>query len=288
MKLTSVEIHPSNSSEYAELNFRDPTRENPYNVKAIVGLDASEIIPRYYGTSVSMTKFYDLSLMKRDIVLRIELSPRFGQNESYSDLRDDLYRMIASSRTGKIELLFKNEDEILAAISGFVSKFEAAHFERVQEVQLTIKCDEPMLKALTPVTVGITGLAPRDTIIQDNRSNAPHGFKFDMALTSNLYSIKVVDPDDSTWSFEIVPINFLNGDVLHYSNVYNDKYLYLTRGATTIYLADRISSYSVWPFIFPGNNRFAFTTRATVGAAYIPATALVWNAISYYPTYWGV
>lgn len=287
MKLTSVEIHPDNSSEFANLSFRDPSRSNPYNVKTIIGLDADEIVPRYYGTSVN-PKFYDLSLMKREIVLRIELNPRFSENETFSDLRDYLYKMISSSRTGKIQLRFLNDADVMAAISGFISRFEAAHFEKIQEVQIRVQCDEPMLRAPTLTTVGVTGSNPARTTITDDKSNAPHGFKFDMAITANLYSIRITDPNDSSWSFEIVPVSFLNGDVLHFSNVYNDKYLYLTRGATTIYLAEKLTSSSVWPYIFPGNNTFTFMHKATVAASYINATSLVWSAISYYPTYWGV
>jgi hypothetical protein len=279
MKLTSVELHPAKSNEFALLSFRDPTRENPFNVKEIVGLDADEIIPRYYGTS-GANKFYSLSLLKRDIVLKINLSPRFGQSETYSDLRDYLYKMIASSRTGKIQLQFKNDTEIVAAINGFVSKFETAHFDQDQEVQLTVNCDEPMLKALTPTVMSLVGLNPAATTIQDTKSNAPHGFQFDIKITANMASIKITDPRDPTaWSFELRPVGgFLTNDVLHFSSEYNNKYLYYTRGATTVYLADVIQLGSIWPYLFPGNNTFAFTTPAS----------LTWQKISYYPTYWGV
>lgn len=156
MKLTSVEIHPENSSNILVLSFRDPRRNNPYNVKTIIGLDADQIVPRFYGVSGNSTsKFYELSLENREIIVSVELNPNFTDSESYSDLRDELYKMISSSRTGKVQLQFKNGVEVLAAISGFVSKLESPHFERTQTVQITIKCDEPMLKAVTPVVVAV-------------------------------------------------------------------------------------------------------------------------------------
>ncbi len=47
MRVTSVELHPANSSDICVLSFRDPTHANPYNVKEIIGLDADEIVPRF-------------------------------------------------------------------------------------------------------------------------------------------------------------------------------------------------------------------------------------------------
>src|SRR5690349_10437174 len=119
MKLTSIEIHPENSSDVAILSFRDPNTINPYNVKGITGLDADEIVPRSYGGSGSF-KFYNLSLLNREIVFKVGLNPRFSDHKSYSDLRDNLYRMISSSRTGKIQIQFKRGTDVIAVISGFV------------------------------------------------------------------------------------------------------------------------------------------------------------------------
>ncbi len=100
---SSVELHPANSSDVCVLSFRDPTHANPYNVKEIIGLDADEIVPRFYGGSGN-SKFYNLLLEKREIVIRVELNPKFGEFETFSDLRDKLYRLIASSRTGIIQI----------------------------------------------------------------------------------------------------------------------------------------------------------------------------------------
>lgn len=152
MKLTSIEIHPTGSSEIAVLSFRDPGSVNPYNVKGITGLDAEAIVPKHYKGSGS-SNFYHMSLENREIAFRIGLNPRFSEYDTYSDLRDALYKMIASSRTGKLQLQFKNGIEVVAAISGSISKFETPLFDKTPEVQITITCDEPMLKALDPVVI---------------------------------------------------------------------------------------------------------------------------------------
>lgn len=274
MKLTSVEIH-SAGPDITVLSFRDPGRTNPYNVKTILGLDADDIAPRYYG-GTGNTKFYNLSLEKREIVVIISLNPRFSLNESFSDLRDALYKMISSSRTGIVQLQFKNGVTAVAAISGFVSKFEAPQFTKTSEVQMTISCTDPMLKALTATDVDVSELDPLLTVIQDDLSTAPHGFLADIEFVANTPAFNIGDVD---WSFEVIPVGgFLIGDVLHFSSEHNNKFLYLTRGINDIYLADVITPGSVWPVLFPGDSTFVCENPTT----------LEWNAISYYPTYWGV
>lgn len=279
MKITSVELHPANSSDTVVLSFRDPSRANPYLVKAIIGLDADAIIPRYYGVSGnSLKKFYNLSLESRQLAIRMGLNPSFSDNETYSDLRDAIYKIIASSRTGVLDIQFKNGSTVVASISGFVSKLEAPQFNKEQEIQLTLDCKEPMLKAPTATSIATAGLDPASTILTDSVSTAPHGFKFEMNLVV-VASMKITDPTDASWSFEVVPDGgFLVGDVLHFSSELNNKYIYIVRGATTIYLADKISLGSFWPIMFPGANHFAFDNP----------TMFEWTSISYYNTYWGI
>lgn len=281
MKLTSVELHPKNSENVVVLSFKDPRRLERYNVRDISGLDADEIIARYYGTSSEdgKVKFYSFALEKREPIFRIELNPRFGQDESYSDLRDDFYKMIASSRTGLIEIQFKNGNVVVATISGFVSKFESPNFTKTPEILLTVKCKEPMLKAPEPVEMNVLNLDPAATMINDPQSTSPHGFKFELGFVNDLASLVLTDPFDASWRFEVMPAGgFLAGDVLHFSSELNDKHLYVVRGGVTIHLANVITPSSVWPILFPGENTFSFENDASV----------VWEAISYYPTYWGV
>lgn len=281
MKITSVEMVPEGSSNICVMSFRDPRRENPYNVKQIVGLDADEIVARYYGISgdSSASKMFNLVLEKRDVVALIELNPTFSTNQTYSDLRTALYKMIAASRTGKVWLHFKNEDESVAAVSGFVKKFEAGHFSKNPEVQMTIECEDPMLRALTPVDIDVVGLSPSDTTISDPLSTAPHGFVFELKVNAPRGSIYIGDTTPIQWGFEVTPADeFQVNDVLHFSSEHNNKYLYIQRGLEKIHLGDVIATGSVWPILFPGDNNFVFSSPA----------GLEWVAISHFPTYWGV
>lgn len=280
MKLTTVEIHPENSSEVIILSFRDPKRTNSYNVKAIIGLDADEIVPRYYGKSgVSGKKFFNLTLEKRDITLRVELNPNFSEDESYSSLRDALFKVIASSRTGAIEIQFKNVDEVVAVTSGFIKKFEASQFTKNPEVQITVQCDDPMLRAPLAVSLDVEGLDPMQTLVIDSLSTAPHGFKFEIEFMDAATSFIIGDPFDADWSFRVIPTpGFVSGDQLYFSSEFNDKYLYVVRGVSTIHLADAVQPGSIWPILFPGENNLGIEGYS----------GLDWVSITHFPTYWGV
>lgn len=276
MKLTSVELHPDGSSNNLVLSFRDPSGLNPYNVKDIKGLDADEIIPQYVG-SPGGSPSYHLLQNSRVITLKMGLNPNYSVAQTFSDIRDDVYKMIASSRKGKVQLQFKDHNAVVAVISGHIAKFESERFAMLQEVQLTIFCDTTMLKGPDPIIVDTSTLNPANTFIMDDLSTAAHGISFAVNIVSNIPSIKLFNPDD-LWQFEIVPMDgFLQGDILSLSNE-DEKSLFVLRQSSTIQLSESVTPGSAWPTIFPGDNHFKFEQF----------TAVSWKAITYYPTYWGV
>lgn len=281
MKLTSVEIHAQNSPFVLTLSFRDPGLKDAYNVKAIVGLDADEIVSQYYSTATnSLTKFNNLSLLKRSVTFKIGLNPRWDLNENYSNLRDNVYKILSSSRTGRIQVYFKNGDIVVATLSGFVTKLEAPQFEQVQEVQMTMKCDDPVLRAPSPVNIDTTGMGFTNIIVQDDISTAPHGFKFELELVSNLAAILTMnDPTDPSWVFSMTSgWGWLSGDVISFSSEVNNRYAYLLRSGSVIHIGEYLIKGSVWPILFPGKNTFAFTSPAS----------LKWRSMSHSYNYWGV
>lgn len=277
MKITSIEIHPANSSDVCVLSFRDPKKQNQYNVKAIVGLDADEIVASAYGVSEG---FYNMTLAQRNVVARIELNPRFSMDETYSDLRDNLYRIISSSRTGLVQLLFKNGINVVAAVSGSVKKFETDHDSITSEVQITINCPDPILRGLTRVALDVTSFNPASITVKDTVSTAPHGFQSEIKVLAIVGELIMSDSSlNPTWSFTIDPTGgFLVNDVIHFSSEHNNKYVHVMRAGAVIFIADAILPASVWPTMFPGNNSFVIATP----------TSFAWKAFSYYNTYWGV
>ena len=284
MRVTSVSMLPEGGSTSHVLSFRDPTRSNPYNVKAIVGLDADELVPNYYHTQYG-DNFHELALVKREIVVRVELNPRFNVGESYSSLRDDLYRLIGQSRTGLVKLEFYNEAvDPVAVISGYVIKFEAPVSTETPEVQITIKCKEPMLKASARTDIDISGMTPALITINDTLSTAPHGLVIEAEVVEDgLLIFSVADPSDPTYQLSAAVFGgFLSGDIIQMSSELNNKYLRLVRGSTTFHIADSIQSGSVWPLVRPGNNSFTLEPSEPM------ADKMDLVSVAHYPTYWGI
>lgn len=285
MRVTSVELRPEGSSDVIKLSFRDPRSLNPYQCKSIAPLDADELLPQFYGTSGDSTKkYYQMSQKKREPVALIGLNPRFGapDDNSYSELRDRLYRLIQSSRTGVVHVVFQADDVDVAVISGTVSKIEAAHFTATPEVQITFNCPNPMLQSPSRfLLVGDEAHPPvteDDITIVDEVSTAANGFRFEAEFGAPYSSFIMSPPGGSPeWTFDVRPWGgFLAGDVLHFSSEFRNKYLYIRRSGSTIHLGDAIQANSIWPILFPGTN--AFHTNHPVQ----------WNKIDHYVSYWGV
>lgn len=260
-----------------ELSFKDPTALNPYNALAIDGLDTDLIFPKYYGTSED-AKLYNLLRRKRTIVVQAGLNPNYTDLETYSQLRDDLYRTISASRSGKVLLRFKDGDTVVAVISGTVSKFEANHFDREQQVRITLECKDPMLKSPARVSVNVTTLDPANSIIQDDKSTAPHGLQCVIKFLGSP-EILSFDREELGAIFTIRPRGGFNvNDRLHISSEMDNKHVYLVRGGQTVQLGDVVDQFNVWPLIYPGENIFQLSTPSLVQ----------WQSISHYETYWGV
>jgi len=152
MKIDSIDIKPE-GSDAITLTFRDPTRSNPFNIIGVTGLDAEGISPQYYTGSILNTRFYNLSMADREIVAQIGLNPNFTENQTYSDLRDILYKAIASDRTGYCTLWFKNGSTTVATIACYISKFDTSQFSQSQEVTITFYCENAMFIGDTSVDV---------------------------------------------------------------------------------------------------------------------------------------
>jgi hypothetical protein len=254
-----------------------------YIVKQILGLDADEIIPRFYGFSKDGTKrFYDFRLKPKDLVMRVVLNPRFSLNETNSNIRDELYKAIAPTRTGQLEIQFHSGGTTPARLYGHITKVEVPYFSQIPELQITIRCDDPMFRGLTPVVLDATDLGSANpVIIADSSSTAPHGLALKMTLTASLATFIIQDKASSpTWKFEVVPATtFLTGDEIYLSTEFTNRYLYRIRSGVTLHLLDKIDPEdSVWPIIFPGENPLYFPGMAS----------LDWNYLQFLPAYWGV
>lgn len=286
MRVTSIDIYAFHSrtrtfkNKILTLSFKDYQSQKPYIAKEIFGLDAEEIISKYNNSSMWGDKLYNLSMKKRDITLQILLNPNPSLGKTYGMLRDELYKLIASSRIGEIQLRFNDGLTTVAAISGFVTKLESPKFTKSPEAHLTITCNDPMLKALTETHVDVTHLDGWNTIITDDNSTSPHGFKFGVIFISNRHNFIIEDHAFPTWTFTIdltgSPFGqFVAGDVVWISSEPNNRSAVLLRSTTSGLLTDRITPESVWPILFPGENSFRIYNSK-------------WNFITYTETFWGI
>lgn len=279
MRITSVELRPEGSSEVIELSFRDPSNQEPFQVQSITSLDADEITPQFYGTSGDSSKrYYNLTLKKREPVVLIGLNPRFGDvtESTYTELRDRLYRCIASSRTGVVAIHFKDGGVTNAAIKGTVMKFEAPLFTDRPQVQITFNCPEPMLKSVDRIQAIPSEFVSSSLVITESRSTAPSGVRMSVRFTTAEDRF-VIYPEGVEHKLEVRPHGgFAIDDVLYFSSEPGNKYIYRTRGFNRTELADVVVSGSIWPLVFPGVNRFKIDP------------ACRWLSADYYRTYWGV
>lgn len=300
MRLTHISMYSTTNIQQATfedniraeepLNFNLGDRVPPskFQVRSMVGLDAEDIAPKFYGFGArSGSRFYDFNLTGRDIVMQVALRPDYSIGETNSDVRDVLYRTISSNRSGFVMLHFNAGATNVARIRGQIVKFEVDYFDKEPVIQITIRCDDPMFRSITPVELKPEDVPDNSLIVypnvnvSDTLSTSPHGFsaEFVFSGTSPTFTIRdVEDVDDYEWQFKVVPFeSFIAGDLLHFSSEYGHKRLERQRGGTFLSLIDSIQSDSCWPIIFPGENKF-----------YFGEGTVVWNYIKYYASYWGV
>lgn len=282
MRVTNVSLFAGKIEAISfSLSKSDPSAQ--YMVRDMIGLDTDELIPRFYGFGLQTSpKYYDFKLKPRLIVIRIVLNPRFNIDESYSDVRDTLYRAISAARTGLVTLQFNSGGTTVAQIMGFITKFEVPYFTPLPEVQITVRCDDPMFRAINPVVYKPADLKTvNPIIIADSLSTAPHGIKFQLTFKAASPALTIQDAaTNPEWVFKVMPSGgFLAGDVVYFTSEYtSNKQLYMVRAGVTTYLVDKIQSNSIWPIVFPGGSTFYFLEIANFD----------WNTLEYHAAYWGV
>jgi hypothetical protein len=193
MRVTRIALY-STDEEIVEFDLQRANPQSKYVVRAMAGTDIDEVTPRFTGFSYDGTKrFYEPKLKPRDIVIRLVLNPKFKVNETPSDIRDSLYKQIASTRTGQLELRFYVGGSTVAKINGYITKFEAPVFTQTPEVQITFHCKDPIFRGIAPVEY-LTADLPDAQLIQipDSISTAQHGFTVQTTFftTSSFYNIQ--------------------------------------------------------------------------------------------------
>jgi len=291
MKVTSIELY-TGDIEVAKFELNNVSSTSPYLVKAILGLDAEQIISKFYGFGTSgITKLYDYVMPPRQIVIQLKLNPNRLNDVSVSELRDYLYRAVAQSRTGVLELRFFNGPEYTAYVQGFITKIEAPLFSKSPLVNITLNCDDPILKAPNSILLEYSThvVDNNPVIIGNDISTAPHGFIMEVTcLVANTDFFVITDYTDSSagpdWEFNVRcgyiwnVYGFQVGDKIHMNSMANQKELWVVRNEVKLFIGDHIGLNSIWPMMFPGLNKIRFRDPTLFDLSYI----------EYTPVYWGV
>lgn len=284
MRITSLQLYSSNSTltEPIAFSLSDADEGSQYIVRNITGLDAENIMPKFQGFSLhTKSRYFNFRLNAREIAIRLTLNPRFILSESYSDIRDELYKTISATRTALANMQFLSGATTVAQLWGYITKYEASYFDGTPEVQLTFTCADPLFRAINPVDYAPGEFPTSSPVhIPDSLSTAPHGFKMELVMTDAFPIFTIQDKATNwEWAFNIIPAGgFHVGDHLYFCSEYSDMQLYIKRGTTTIYLMDSVFPGSVWPILFPGDNEFYFNNLSQFD----------WETLEYYPAYWGV
>lgn len=306
MLVDNVDLAAQNGSRTINFGFRDPGNRLPYQVKSITGLDADEIINHFVGNSSTNTgvpSFSTPTIVKREVTLLLGLNPDWGVPQTFSSLRDDLYRLISACPSGGVLIRFnygasEDDSHVKAYLVGRISKVEANHFVDRPEVQLTITADEyPMLEAWTtetqePIWIERSELGGTEAVkLIDEISTASHGFEVEFSFTGTAQKFKMEGLSSlDGLRFEIAGFTFANGDVLHLRSKPNDKAIYVVRSGVVTHLLDKVSAESIWPLMIPGDNYYTWATATSLISPYVYGTPNVadWYMAGWTPTFWGV
>lgn len=280
MKITNVELSSESANVFSFGMITVPSTDK-YLIKTMVGLDADEITHSFYGVgAVTNSKFHDFRINSRDIIMRIVANPNYAINETFSDLRDEMYRIISAGRSGLVNLLFMSSGSAIATISGYITKFEVPYFSKVPEFQISIKCYDPMFRGEAPVVLEAADLPSGSglLLLTDALSTAPHGFSMQVDITGSIGYFVIQDTSGTPeWQLRIDQ-SFISGDSLYISSEFGNRYVYMDRSSTITHLMDKIDPGSVWPTIFPGTNQLYFPNFGSFD----------WVNVTFLPAYWGI
>lgn len=265
-----------------DFNLDSSAGKNGYILKTAQGLDPPNLVSMVIGFDSYGTPIMDSVSEKREIVLRLALSPVLGQ--SFSSLRDNLYRFI--NRTVMISLM--DDSIVVAQARGFISKVEAVHFSNTPDIQMTIECVEGEFTAPFAIDIPFVNLNTTQPVITYEDGTAPTGFELQFNYTAvagragftifNHSRVWFVGASQAYNEFTVT-YPLVTNDVITISTQPKNKRLTLLRSGVTHDLAGYVNGGAVWPRLYPGVNTFEWD---------LSSTWMTWVSASYTPKYWGV
>ena len=263
-----------------DLNLDSSAGENGYIIKECEGLGPPDFEAVVEGFDSNGISVMDSDPQTREIPIKIGLQPGF--NQTYGQLRDDLYKLI--SRTVFVKLM--NGSTVIAQTTGFIKKVDTIHFSNQPEITIIIECQDGAFSAPKSVPIPLPTLNNLAPIINYEEGTAPAGLDLVFTVTAVQNSFSISEYSKS-WAVGGVDIHniflltypFLVGDVVTISTRPKNKQITLLRSGTTYDIAGNINAGAVWPKLLTGVNAFVWT---------FASSWMTWNSASYTPRYWGV
>lgn len=263
-----------------DFNLNYTAGDNGYLVKAAQGLDSPDLKAVVEGFDSSGIPIYGSFPEDRVIDLRVGLVP--GLNQSYSTLRDALYRYMSRN----VRVSFMDGSTVLAYTTGYISKLPVLHFSNQPDISISIQCDFSDLIAPEAINIPFALLEVASPVLNYENGTAPAGLYLKFSLDSNHSNFSITN-HAKTWYAGNVPVTtaftvtypFLTGDQVTISTTPDNKHLHLLRSAVTYDLVGYINAGAIWPRLYSGVNAFSWT---------LDAAWMTWISASYTPRFWGV
>jgi len=278
MKIDLIMLCSDNMASLIPLKLNGFSPSDKYQVKGITGLDAQDLFHTFFNDGNGIRS--SAKLRNRELAIKVALNPDFSAGESYSTLRDNLYRLTYSDITNELLVLFGLKNEIKAGLWVSVTKIENDISGKEQDVVLTMPCSHPYL--LGPINnVDVTGFNWYGFEVNDMVSTASHGFDIKLRLTRNS-TYNQFDFLVNNVNFGVgAPFALMENDTIQiitwydYAAKRNIKSVTVTNASGEHSLIGNISGANGiinWPIMKPGVNTFRFNTSEleVVHFKYVP------------------
>lgn len=265
-----------------DLSIVSDAGDNGYIIKDSKGLGPPNLTSVVVGFDDDGIPVIDGVPDDRELTFKIGFNPSVGQ--SYSDLRDALYRMI--NRSVLISLM--NESMVIAQTTGYIRQFDASHFTDKPDVTIIIECNDGEFVSPNTVSIPLSTLYVEGPFINYDEGTAPTGldlqFKYTAVADGTGFQITNHarfghSPLSYIHNTFAVAYAFHTDDIITMSTHPRQKRLILERGINTYDLAGFINAGAVWPKLYSGVNWFEWS---------FDTVWMDWLSASYVPRYWGV
>lgn len=266
---------------FLDLELNDHAGDNGYLLKNSSGLGPTTLAAIVIGFDSNGIPIKDVDAADREIALRIQLTPTFGQ--SFSELRSALYKF---NSKGLIVSLMDGA-RVIAQTHGLITVFDTLHFTNQPEIQLTIECEDGYFEAPAALDIPVDAetLELEQPILVYEEGDAPTGFKLEFEVTSNNSFMQILNYSalhsgrGSVSNIFTVTYPMVTGDLVTLNTHPSDRRITLIRGTEMIDLAGYVNAGAVWPMLQPGVNVFEW---------FFGSSWMTFTRLSYIPRYWGV